>query len=105
MALRDAYTAAGLLDQHGVPTVSAHRSRHTVGTQLAEAGARTQTIMAILGQSPARSLIYSRLSDPEVRRQYEDALSHGTRIAGPAAETCSPASSTTKPCTGSKPTS
>ena len=43
--------------------------------------------MAILGhQSPAMSLIYSRLSDPEVRRQYEDALSNGARIAGPAAE-------------------
>jgi hypothetical protein len=33
------------------------------------------------------SLIYSRLSDPEVRRQYEEALSNGTRIAGPAVET------------------
>lgn len=87
MALRDACTAAGLLDQHGVPTVSAHRFRHTVGTQLAEGGARIQTIMAILGhQTPAMSLIYSRLSDPEVRRQYEEALSNGTRIAGPAAE-------------------
>jgi hypothetical protein len=43
--------------------------------------------MAILGhQSPAMSLIYSRLSDPEVRRQYEEALSNGTRIAGPAAD-------------------
>jgi Phage integrase family len=88
MALRDVCTAAGFLDQRGVPTVSAHRFRHSVGTQLAEGGARIQTIMAILGhQSPAMSLIYSRLSDPEVRRQYEEALSHGTRIAGPAAET------------------
>jgi integrase len=87
MALRDACTTAGFLDQRGAPTVRAHRFRHTVGTQLAEEGARIQTIMAILGhQSPAMSLLYSRLSDPEVRRQYE-ARSNGTRIAGPAAET------------------
>ena len=31
-------------------------------------------------------MIYSRISDPEVRRQYEDALASGNRIAGPAAE-------------------
>lgn len=32
------------------------------------------------------SMIYSRISDPEVRRQYEEALASGNRIAGPAAE-------------------
>ena len=42
--------------------------------------------MAILGHKSAHmSLIYSRLSDPEIRRQYEQALAAGTRIAGPAA--------------------
>jgi len=30
-------------------------------------------------------MIYSRISDPEVRRQYENALASGSRIAGPAA--------------------
>jgi integrase len=35
---------AGLLDAQGRPTVSAHRFRHTVGTQLAEGGAQIQTI-------------------------------------------------------------
>jgi len=43
--------------------------------------------MAILGhKSAAMSMIYSRISDPEIRRQYEDALASGNRIAGPAAE-------------------
>jgi hypothetical protein len=80
-------TAAGLIDASGAPTVSAHRLRHTLGTQWAEGGARIQTIMAILGhKSAAMSMIYSRISDPEVRRQYEDALVAGGRIAGPAAE-------------------
>jgi integrase len=84
--LRAACTAAGLTDEHGIPAVSAHRFRHTVGTQLAEGGARIQTIMAILGhKSAGMSLIYSRLSDPEIRRQYEQALAAGGRIAGPAA--------------------
>ena len=79
-------TTAGLVDTTGAPTVSAHRLRHTLGTQLAEGGARIQTIMAILGhKSAAMSMIYSRISDPEVRRQYENALASGSRIAGPAA--------------------
>ncbi len=84
--LRTACTAAGLVDGNGSPAVSAHRFRHTIGTQLAEGGARIQTIMAILGHKSANmSLIYSRLSDPEVRRQYEQALAAGAHIAGPAA--------------------
>ncbi|WP_051033700.1 hypothetical protein [Rhodococcus sp. JVH1] len=32
------------------------------------------------------SMIYSRISDPEIRRQYESALADGHRIAGPAAD-------------------
>ncbi|WP_231137741.1 hypothetical protein [Rhodococcus opacus] len=32
------------------------------------------------------SMIYSRISDPEIRRQYETALADGHRIAGPAAD-------------------
>jgi hypothetical protein len=32
------------------------------------------------------AMIYARISDPEVRRQYEQALANGARIAGPAAE-------------------
>jgi integrase len=86
-AFRLACTAAGLVDANGVPTVSAHRMRHTLGTQLAEGGARIQTIMAILGhRSAAMSVIYTRISNPEIRRQYEAALAGGARIAGPAAD-------------------
>ena len=48
-ALARACAHAGLLDHDGNATVTAHRFRHTVGTQLAEGGARLQTIMAILG--------------------------------------------------------
>lgn len=86
-AFRTVCSTAGLLDAHGVPKVSAHRFRHTLGTQLAEGGARIQTIMAILGHRSAEmSLIYARISDPEIRRQYETALAGGGRIAGPAAD-------------------
>ncbi len=84
--LREACKAVGLTGSDGIPAASAHRFRHTVGTQLAEGGARIQTIMAILGHKSAHmSLIYSHLSDPEIRRQYEHALAAGARIAGPAA--------------------
>ncbi|UTT69369.1 site-specific integrase [Arthrobacter sp. DNA4] len=86
-AFEKACTAAGLVDSKGTRTVSAHRLRHTLGTQLAEGGARIQTIMTILGhKSASMSMIYSRISDPVVRRQYEEALASGNRIAGPAAE-------------------
>jgi len=86
-AFRIVCATAGLVDPRGQPTVSAHRLRHTMGTQLAEGGARLQTIMAVLGhKSTAMAMIYARISDPEVRRQYEAALTAGQRIAGPAAE-------------------
>ena len=79
---------AGLVDGQGRPTVSAHRFRHTVGTQLAEGGARIQTIMAILGHRSAQmSATYSRVSDPIIKEQYERIIAAGGRVAGPAAET------------------
>ncbi|MFD8563127.1 tyrosine-type recombinase/integrase [Streptosporangium canum] len=85
--LRRACEKLGLLDAAGLPQVSAHRFRHSVGTQLAEGGARLQTIMAILGHRSANmSMVYSRLSDPVVKQQYEQVIAGGGRIAGPAAD-------------------
>jgi hypothetical protein len=41
--------------------------------------------MAVLGHRSANmAMTYARISDPEVRRQYEIALTNGSRIAGPA---------------------
>jgi integrase len=78
---------AGLVDGDGKPTVTAHRFRHTVGTQLAEGGARIQTIMAILGHRNAQmSVRYSHISDPVLKEQYERVIADGGRVAGPAAE-------------------
>lgn len=86
-ALQKACTAAGLMDAAGRGTVSAHRFRHTVGTQLAERGAKLHTIMSVLGhQSPAMSMVYARISDPEVLRDYRAVLGPGAVIAGPGAE-------------------
>ncbi|MGH9251585.1 MAG: tyrosine-type recombinase/integrase, partial [Acidimicrobiales bacterium] len=85
--LEVACTKAGLLDANGRPTITPHRFRHTVGTQLAEGGARIQTIMAILGHRNATmSSLYSRISDPVVKDQYERIIAAGGRVAGPAAE-------------------
>ncbi|WP_230990009.1 tyrosine-type recombinase/integrase [Rhodococcus oxybenzonivorans] len=90
LALKTACTTAGLLDSQGRPTISAHRFRHTIGTQLAEGGARLQTIMAVLGhRTPHMSLIYASLSDPTVKQQYQAALDRhldGVTLAGPAAQ-------------------
>lgn len=78
---------AGLVDTHGKPLVTAHRFRHTVGTQLAERGAKLHTIMSVLGhQSPHMSMVYARISDAEVLRDYRSVLGPGEMIAGPGAE-------------------
>ena len=86
-ALRDACNAAGLVDQAGRPTITAHRFRHTVGTQLAERGAKLNTIMSVLGhESPHMSMIYARISDAEVLRDYRSVLEPGAIIAGAGAD-------------------
>lgn len=90
MSLKAACTDAGLVNSRGKQTITAHRFRHTIGTQLAEGGARIQTIMAVLGhRTPNMSIIYSTLSDPTVKRQYQEALDRhlgaDVTLAGPAA--------------------
>ncbi len=62
--LERACTEAGLLDQDRKPMVTAHRFRHTVGTELAEGGARLHTIMKMLGHtSTEMTLVYAHISD------------------------------------------
>lgn len=59
-------------------TVSAHRFRHTVGTQLAERGAKLHTIMKVLGHSSVNmALVYAQISDQEVLRDYKTVLAPG----------------------------
>lgn len=71
----------------GRGTVSAHRFRHTVGTQLAERGAKLHTIMKVLGHTSVNmALVYAQISDQEVLRDYKAVLGPGATIAGPAAE-------------------
>tara|TARA_R110000787_G_scaffold286428_1_gene404887 strand:+ start:32249 stop:34306 length:2058 start_codon:yes stop_codon:yes gene_type:complete len=85
--LSEACRAVGLVDARGHHTVTAHRFRHTLGTQLAERGARLDTIMSVLGhESPAMSMVYARISDREVLRDYRAVLGPGAVIAGPGAE-------------------
>jgi integrase len=87
IALQKACVAAGLVDAAGRRTIHAHRFRHTVGTQLAERGAKLHTIMSILGHSSASmSLVYAQISDREVLRDYQAVLAPGATIAGRGAE-------------------
>ena len=87
VGLRTACQAAGLVDAAGRTTITAHRFRHTVGTQLAERGAKLHTIMSVLGhESPHMSMVYARISDAEVLRDYRRVLGPGALIAGRGAE-------------------
>ncbi len=77
-----------ILNGEGKPAIHAHRFRHTLGTQLAEKGARIQTIMKVLGhQSPGMSLTYASISDSVVLADYQSVLQPGAVIAGPLADT------------------
>jgi len=87
-SLRQVCETLGILSVAGKPAIHAHRFRHTLGTQLAEKGARTQTIMKILGhKSPGMSMTYAHISDPTVLADYQAVLQPGAIIAGPIAET------------------
>jgi integrase len=78
---------AGLVDSRGRGTISAHRFRHTVGTQLAERGAKLHTIMRVLGHtSVSMAMVYAQVGDPEVLRDYHAVLGPGATLAGPAAQ-------------------
>ncbi len=86
-ALEKACSAAGLVTSDGKPTITAHRFRHTVGTQLARRGARFRTIQKILGhQSAAMSMVYIDLTDEDVRQDYQTVLGSDAVIAGPGAQ-------------------
>jgi integrase len=87
-ALSQACAVAGLVNASGKATITAHRFRHTVGTQLAERGAKLHTIMKILGHTSASmTMTYAQISDREVLKDYQAVLGPGAMIAGPFAET------------------
>jgi Phage integrase family len=87
MALETACRVAGLVTADGKPNVTAHRFRHTVGTQLARRGARLRTIQKILGhESVQMSVVYIGITDEDVRNDYQTVLNSDANIAGPGAE-------------------
>ncbi|GGN91062.1 hypothetical protein GCM10011579_087590 [Streptomyces albiflavescens] len=70
------------------PHTASADTRHTLGTQLAEKGARVQTIMKVLGhKSPGMSMTYTHISGPTVLADYQAVLQPGATIAGPLADT------------------
>jgi len=80
--------AAGLTTADGKRLIHPHRFRPTVGTQLAEKGAKLRTIMSVLGHSSVgMSMVYAYISDQEVLKDYQAVLGPGATIAGPCAET------------------
>ena len=87
-SLQSACEWAALVDDAGKATITAHRFRHTLGTELIEGGARVHTVMKMLGHtSTAMTLVYAHLSDASVREDYQKVLGPGALIAGPLAAT------------------
>ena len=87
-SLQSACEWAALLDDTGKATITAHRFRHTLGTELIEGGARVHTVMKMLGHtSTGMTLVYAHLSDASVREDYQKVLGPGALIAGPLAAT------------------
>lgn len=85
--LREICEGLDILNGVGKPAIHPHRFRHTLGTQLAEKGARVQTIMKVLGhKSPGMSMTYTHISDPTVLADYQAVLQPGAVIAGPLAD-------------------
>lgn len=86
-ALKEVCAAAGLTTAENKATVTAHRFRHTVGTQLAQRGARLRTIQKILGHESAQmSMVYLGITDEDVRKDYQAVLGPDAVLAGPGAE-------------------
>jgi integrase len=87
-SLQIACTQSGLINDEGKGTITAHRFRHTVGTELVEGGARLHTIMKMLGHtSTGMTLVYAHLSDATLREEYMRVLGPGAQIAGQLAAT------------------
>lgn len=75
------------LDGMTVMPITAHRFRHTVGTEMAEGGARLHTIMKMLGHtSTGMTLVYAHISDVALREDYQKVLGPGAQVAGSLAE-------------------
>ncbi len=86
-ALQKVCRASGLITANNKALITAHRFRHTVGTVLAQRGARLRTIQKILGhESVEMALVYIGLTDEDVRQDYQNVLGPEALIAGPGAE-------------------
>jgi site-specific recombinase XerD len=86
-ALKKVCRASGLLTADNKVLITAHRFRHTVGTILAQKGAKLRTIQKILGhESVEMALVYIGLTDEDVRQDYQSVLGPDALIAGPGAE-------------------
>ena len=86
-ALTKVCQASGLTTADNKRRVTAHRFRHTVGTALAQKGARLRTIQKILGhESVEMALVYIGLTDEDVRQDYQNVLGPRAVIAGPGVE-------------------
>ena len=71
-AFRDAVAAVGITGQL-VP----HQNRHTYATEMLRSGVGLPALMRLLGHaSPEMTLQYLKITQPDLQREYHQALSH-----------------------------
>ncbi|MFI8829133.1 tyrosine-type recombinase/integrase [Streptomyces sp. NPDC053431] len=107
-SIQAACKAVGLVRPGGAGrgTVSAHRFRHTVGTQLAERGAKLPTIMKVLGHTSVNmALVYAQISDQKSCATTRLCSAPAPRSPAQPPTNCATARCRKPRSTGSRPTS
>jgi Phage integrase family len=78
-ALREVVAAAGITTR-----IVPHQFRHTYATEMLNAGVSFPGIMKLLGHStPEMTMDYIKLTQPDLRREYELARSHPKHLVPP----------------------
>jgi len=76
-AFRDVVSAVGITARL-VP----HQNRHTYATEMLRAGVSFPAVMQLLGHtSPEMTLLYLKITQPDLQREYHQALSHPRHLA------------------------
>jgi integrase len=91
-AFRDAVAAVGITGR-----LVAHQNRHTYATEMLRSGVGFPALMQLLGHaSPEMTLHYLKITQPDLQREYHQALSHPRHLV-PSPRALPPSSTARRP--------